>query len=386
MMDQPIARQGSRFAGALVKKIQPSGQFLSAFLIQSIILLFAGYLTAVLWSNAMGYHFETIYLFSPERLVENEIYLAMLWLCVWVATKVNKNFLRRLMPRSIWPVEPSDDESISIIEETFNKEVVYSEKEAALSNKLRVIQTIDARIARLRGRTNLMLLTAGILLIGASLIIIFAGTLTNLDVSAASNVDKLGTIMSDVEARLGKLSDLSQSLQKLNDSNISADDRTTLQKKITDIRNFDRTLPADIAGTTTLIQSEGKRLSELEDLYSKAWATEMTSAHGYNDVRYIIATAITRIGVVLVIIFLAQILIGLYRYNTKLITFYHSRRDLVQIWDGKSANLDKLQKLMAPNFDFGKESKHPLDEIIRQVIAKIPLGGSTTVQGGKATP
>lgn len=385
MMDQPIVRSDSRFAGALVKKIEPSGQFLSAFLIQSIILLFAGYFTGVLWASVMGYHFEPTFLFSPERLIENEIYLAIIWLCVWLAAKANKNFLRRLMPRSIWPVE-YDDESISIIEQAFNKEVAYSEKEAALSNKLRVIQAIEARIARLRGRTNLMLLTAGILLIGASLIIIFAGTLTNLDVSAASNVDRLGTIITDVEARLAKLSDLSQSLQRLNDPTINTDDRASLQKKITDIRNFDRTLPADIAGTTTLIQSEGKRLSELEELYSKAWTTEMTSEHGYNDVRYIIATAITRIGVVLVIIFLAQILIGLYRYNTKLITFYHSRRDLVQILDGKSANLDELQKLMAPNFDFGKEPKHPLDEIIRQVIAKVPFGGSAAVQGSKVNP
>jgi hypothetical protein len=55
----------------------------------------------------------------------------------------------------------------------------------------------------------------------------------------------------------------------------------------------------------------------------------------------------------------------------------------VQIWDGKTTNVDKLQKLMAPNVDFGKEPKHPLDEIIRQVIAKIPAGGGSLAESGK---
>ena len=74
-----------------------------------------------------------------------------------------------------------------------------------------------------------------------------------------------------------------------------------------------------------------------QTLLHEAWEKELLSQRGYSDSRYIIATAITRIGVVLVIIFLAQVLIGLYRYNTRLITFYNSRRDLLQVWDGKGA-------------------------------------------------
>ena len=112
-----------------------------------------------------------------------------------------------------------------------------------------------------------------------------------------------------------------------------------------------------------------------------AWDKQLRAEHGYADTRYIIATAITRIGVVLIIVFLVQILIGLYRYNARLITFYNSRRDFLQLWDGKLPNLDKLQKTMAANIDFGKEPKHPLEDIIRQVASKLHLPG---MSGGGA--
>lgn len=329
---------------------------------------------------------QTQLFFSLRSLITNELYVAVLWLCVWLLTKANVNFSGLLVPRSLSARDnPGDDEfDISIVEEAFNKEAAYTEKEAALSNKLRVIQAIDARVARLRRRTTLMLFTAGVLLVGASLIIVFAGTLTNLDVSAASNVDKLTSAITDVEAHLARLSDLSALTQNRHDA-VGTDSRKEIEGRISSLRNLDRTLPGE-AGVPALADAEQKRLAELEELYHSAWTSELGSQHGYNDVRYIVATAITRIGVVLVIIFLAQILIGLYRYNTRLITFYHSRRDLVQIWDGKSDSVDKLQNLMAPNIEFGKEPKHPLDEIIRQVIAKMPLGGGSVAEGGKATP
>jgi hypothetical protein len=388
MQDQPNALSTqSRFAGALFKKTQPHRNLLAAFLLQLFLIWLANYLTLFALFPVYRDPLPTLVEASSLRhIFFIVVFLAIAWLCVWIMSKAIKNFWRLIMPQWTLTIESDDEDNrISIMEEAFKREAGYTDKEATLSNKLRVIQAIDARTARLRKRTSLMLFTAGVLLVGASLIIIFAGTLTNLDVSAASNVDKVGAAITDAEGHLAKLSDLQQSLNKLSAVDATPDDRAAQQKKIADLR-FDRTLPADEAGAAAQIAAEQKRLAELQDLYTKAWTSEMNSEHGYNDVRYIIATAITRIGVVLVIIFLAQILIGLYRYNTRLITFYHSRRDLAQIWDGKIGNIDKLQKLMAPNIDFGKEPKHPLDEIIRQVIAKLPLGTGAAKEGAKNPP
>jgi hypothetical protein len=67
------------------------------------------------------------------------------------------------------------------------------------------------------------------------------------------------------------------------------------------------------------------------------------------------ATAITRVGVVLIIVFLVQILMGLYRYNTRLVTYYNSRRDLIALWEGKTEGLKVLEQLFtAPNINWAK--------------------------------
>jgi hypothetical protein len=70
--------------------------------------------------------------------------------------------------------------------------------------------------------------------------------------------------------------------------------------------------------------------------------------------------------------FLVQILMGLYRYNTRLITYYNSRRDLLSLWEGKAEGLKALDQVLAPpKIDFGKEPKHPLEDIIRAAGAAI---------------
>jgi hypothetical protein len=108
------------------------------------------------------------------------------------------------------------------------------------------------------------------------------------------------------------------------------------------------------------------------ELIDQAWKKDLESEHGYSDWRYIVATAITRVGVVLIIVFLVQILMGLYRYNTRLMTYYNSRRDLIALWEGKAEGLKVLDHVLSPpNIDFGKDPKHPLEDIIRAVAATV---------------
>jgi hypothetical protein len=223
-----------------------------------------------------------------------------------------------------------------------------------------------------------MLYATGLLLVGASLIIVFAGTLTNLDASAVSNVDKISKDVGDIEKQLGRFAEI----EELRRASLTNPDYA---KKLSSfiLENQEYPLPLSDDGIKSAIERNQERLRQSETLLKEAWQKELSLEHGYNDTHYIIATAITRVGVVLVIIFLAQILIGLYRYNTRLITFYHSRRDLFQIWDGKGANIEKLQKLTAPNVDFGKEPKHPLEDVIRQVLAKVYFTGVSLGETGE---
>src|SRR5262249_16757744 len=119
---------------------------------------------------------------------------------------------------------------------------------------------------------------------------------------------------------------------------------------------------------------------KMNELLDTAWAKEINLEHGYNDWKYIVATAITRVGVVLIIVYLVQILMGLYRYNMRLTTYYNSKRDLLKIWDGDLESLKRLDDTLGPpKFDFGKEPKHPLEDILKAAGSKMSsaLSGTT---------
>jgi hypothetical protein len=227
-----------------------------------------------------------------------------------------------------------------------------------------------------------MLFSIGTLLIASTLIIIFAGSLTSLDVSAINNIDRLDTLISETETKLSNTSDILAWLRTQADFTTSLDTRTEAAKRLAESignTNYSQ-LPHSLDGATKLIDAETALLADYKTLLSQAWTKELSSEHGYSDTKYLIATAVTMVGVVLIIIFLVQILIGLYRYNTRLITYYLARRAVLQLWDGNIDTLEVLKQTVTP-IDFGKEPKHPIDDIINRIISKIPGFGSSTGQG-----
>ncbi len=247
----------------------------------------------------------------------------------------------------------------------------FTAGESYILNKKQCLEDVDKRIGATRRRSTLMLTTIGILLVGAALVVVYAGKLTSLDVSANSNVDKLQKLIDAQESRLGHLSSVLFAVEQRKGG------ATDLADTI--FARLDIVVPRTEAEIRSDIDIIKDRLQGLQVLYQQAWLREVQE-QGYGDTKYLVATAVTRVAVVFIIVFLVQILINLYRYNTRLGTFYTSNRDALQLWDGKTTKFADLQKVLAPNIDFGKEPKHPIEEIVRQVISKIPtLGPSGAV-------
>jgi hypothetical protein len=112
------------------------------------------------------------------------------------------------------------------------------------------------------------------------------------------------------------------------------------------------------------IKSQNDTLAVLRDDYNKAWEKELETTKGYSDWHFLVATAITRIGVVLVLIFLVQILIRLYRYNVQLTTHYVSLLDFVYAWDGNPGTADEFMRIFSPPpVEFGKEPRSAFEEM-----------------------
>jgi hypothetical protein len=245
--------------------------------------------------------------------------------------------------------------------------------EVLLADRFEVIESIHRRVERLTVRTQIILYTIGVALVVSAFIILFAGRLTSIDASAVSNVDRLKSDLVDENHKLAKLYKFQNLYTRLGLAQKSSDtsEVTVLQRQINFLSD-DSTSPVDLDSTNLLIADEKKQIENIEALLAIAWGRELYSERGYSDWHYIAATAITRVGIVLIIVYLVQILMGLYRYNTRLIAYYNSRRDLLTLWDGKQRTLRSLDDVLTSSkIDFGKEPKHPLEDLFRALGGKM---------------
>ena len=105
-------------------------------------------------------------------------------------------------------------------------------------------------------------------------------------------------------------------------------------------------------------------VSKIESEYKKY--RDLTEAKLSNNNSALISSVSTRIGSVFILLFLVQVLVSMYRYNTKLSAFYDARADVLEIV-GKfeSVPLEYISEMLSPDsLDFSKEGKGPADQAV----------------------
>src|SRR5258705_2422796 len=153
--------------------------FIIAFILQYIIVTVISYVLLI---------FDIpFFIYMPlglSSLMSSLFYLSVLWILFFFISRRPK-LLRKILPLGhlfVWELD-----TINAEVEAIRTESSYSETEGFLVRRLKAINVIDERIEALRARSTFMLSSIGILLIASAIIIVFAGSLTNLDVSAASD-------------------------------------------------------------------------------------------------------------------------------------------------------------------------------------------------------
>jgi hypothetical protein len=107
-----------------------------------------------------------------------------------------------------------------------------------------------------------------------------------------------------------------------------------------------------------------------------------TTPEETNTVRYVVNFLGSKLGSVVVLIFLVQILVSLYRYNVRLAAFNDSRADLLQtLPKGVALKVkDSMEIFPSQTLTFGKEPSTPLKELADVAVAALSSAK------GKATP
>jgi hypothetical protein len=104
-------------------------------------------------------------------------------------------------------------------------------------------------------------------------------------------------------------------------------------------------------------------INEARMRVAPAAATIKVTAENIDTIE-LIRTSLIRFGGVTVILFLASVLIPVYRYNVRLGTFYLARADtLILVRDSKIDNFSELIRLLTPSYEFDKEPTTPIESL-----------------------
>jgi hypothetical protein len=217
-----------------------------------------------------------------------------------------------------------------------------------------VLDNIDRRLGRLSRQSTLIYASMNLSLLAGVILIIFAGALSSWD-----------TTLSNVTAQIE--SQRQEALKQLAFGNATSSDSIERLKRLDELYNH-------------AVDAVIKQVTEKAD-NKPAWNWPVT---------------ILRVGIIGMLVFLTQILISLYRYNSRLIAFYSSRRNgLILANNRKELKLEHITTLLFPSdLDFGREPRHPFLEMMaffrRGKLAdperqEMPVGGSKGGRNRKAT-
>jgi hypothetical protein len=212
-----------------------------------------------------------------------------------------------------------------------------------------VSSNLNTRVNNLQKRATAIYWTI-LLIIGTGVwIIIFSGYLSSWDTLGAAIWDRI-----DSEASV-----LNRSIERQAASFYDSQRRTSSDKgnqSIEDNKQFN--LSSDIiVQLQKIVEHRGAMITaSIDDMKAR-------TANGQN---WNLSGTILRICIISLIIFLVQILIQLYRYNSRLIAFYSSRRDALLLARGELREGRAFAELLIPTgLDFGREPNHPLYEAAR---------------------
>ncbi len=263
------------------------------------------------------------------------------------------------------------DAGIFVDELILNK--VY--REGVLTNvRSAAIQKLYSRARKIRFLNALILIFVVFVLTSAAFFIMFAGKIASQDASSLNSMQNL-RILIDSQEKLLNEAEISQA---------STEFQIVRLQTIVDQKNYDakeiQQANSNLAAEKIKKENLVKRISRITDGITKTTSlidkieTSLVSdksdtANPLSAKSLLIAAGITRFGVLVIVIYLVQILIGLYRYNARLMTFYLGQADALLLLDEPSENIGKLAEKLTPHFDFGKTDATLLEKVLEKMEA-----------------
>ena len=147
-----------------------------------------------------------------------------------------------------------------------------------------------------------------------------------------------------------------------------------------ELRQVEPVQPLKEGDTRSALNERLLQLQEkIDSLHNQLASTIDDSAASVGSAKtiYLISTVTTRIGSVLILLFLVQILTSLYRYNIRLAAYYDARADGLEIIGTDSGEIfENIVRALSPEtIDFGKGPTSPAGHAVELAKEVLSLKG-----------
>lgn len=348
--------QNSNFANAIVSKLEPFfGRGTHALLASAIVLAFLLVTEFSLELPGMGESAE-----ADGDILARMIFAVCGFLCV----------LFMILHR------PSGNRDTQLSVTSLSEHDVL-EKFIDIRRADRIV-ALKQRAASLIFQGYILLILIISIVLGVGYFIPIAGqiagedaTSTNSFVLASSRVDSLrktrASLVDEVNRNARIIQSKKSQFELLEQRKPNAKDEADHIEQINELRIE---LSENIQAGEALSQKLLDIRSDLEVAVRLLPADFNELGSGIKDdstTRLLVSANITRFGVLALAIYLVQILINLYRFNTRLAGYYRALADSLTLFDPAMDEIGTLVTSVAPPFDFGKEPDHMSKEIVESV-------------------
>ena len=228
-----------------------------------------------------------------------------------------------------------------------------------------VVRSFEQEAIRQKQLSLWLLFCAGGIVFLAVLAVLFTGKITELDRTSPIGLtlarqaktdakDELDRLL-DEEARLTRIkSDQPSVIVGKKRDKESVEEQTTLENKLENIEN-------SVSEARDQFDTAKKRLNNvLNGIGARESDDPATSPNS------LIASAVTRFGLLIMLLFFAQALLNLYRYSIQLSSFYWSKAMVISLSDGDSDEIVKLSKILSPQeITLGRKPKATVDDAVK---------------------
>lgn len=193
---------------------------------------------------------------------------------------------------------------------------------------------------------------------------------------AELNLESLSLEQDLIAARQSAESDISTALREAHDQKNLAVFHVLLSTWLRSISAFE-TEAGYLSDTITQISNDvGAKLTAINKIdetistdIERVFPEEIKSGPDWPT---LMATALTRVSILLILVFLVQILVGLYRYSLRLAAFYDARADALSLGHVDDESFTKWTEVLSPqDIDFGRSPTSPsqhLENMVTKII------------------